>query len=271
MTVTFDETATPSAAWPVQVGGVAGAFLALGILDAFGVRWMVLPSAVIVAGAYALASAARGRRAADALRGGLLGYNAALNLFLASAIVGRLFGSSAGWAVGLLLGLLNALALVGPIAADRRYQAVLGWFCWLLPMSWLVVAPGAILFVLSLLGHLFLGWPRGHAFWKVSRLTVDRPTGSLFVCSGWVSNLNAFRTAFNMGSFSYVHRASPSLYVEHEAGHALNLAAFGSVVHLLGAAEENLLHRGADAYAERLAEGHVAGTVQTNVIPMWSV
>ncbi len=66
------------------------------------------------------------------------------------------------------------------------------------------------------------------------------------------------RGGYNLGNFAYIHRdsaASASL-VGHETGHTLNVAAFGSIWHFIGAIDENVVGRGAGAYAEQLADSH---------------
>lgn len=46
--------------------------------------------------------------------------------------------------------------------------------------------------------------------------------------------------------------------IDHETGHLLNVAAFGSIWHFVGAWDQSVgpCKRGADAYAEHLAESH---------------
>jgi hypothetical protein len=53
---------------------------------------------------------------------------------------------------------------------------------------------------------------------------------------------------------------------EHEAGHTLNLPAFGSVFHLAGL-DENATPRGANAFSERLAESNATWERSSN-LPM---
>ena len=72
-----------------------------------------------------------------------------------------------------------------------------------------------------------------------------------------------------MGNFSFVDYKSSGWHMEHEAGHTLNLAAFGSVFHLIGALDENATTRGANAFSERLAESNSTGVRGSN-IPMWA-
>jgi hypothetical protein len=49
----------------------------------------------------------------------------------------------------------------------------------------------------------------------------------------------------------------------------LNLAAFGSLFHFLGAIDENVTGGHQNAYAERLAESNNPAPRWPNIIPMW--
>ena len=61
----------------------------------------------------------------------------------------------------------------------------------------------------------------------------------------------------------------PTWHLEHEAGHTLNLAAFGSIFHFIGPIDENVTGGDANAYSKRLAESNDPATTQPNIIPMW--
>ncbi len=47
-------------------------------------------------------------------------------------------------------------------------------------------------------------------------------------------------------------------------------AFFGSIFHLIGAVDENVLRRGASAYAEQLAESNDPSASPSVTIPMWA-
>jgi len=100
------------------------------------------------------------------------------------------------------------------------------------------------------------------------RIGAQIETGTFFMKGGLAANLNYLHTAFNMGNFSFVDYTSGYWHKEHEAGHTLNLAAFGFIFHLIGAIDENIFRR-ADAYSERLAESNASGDSGSN-IPMWA-
>ena len=72
----------------------------------------------------------------------------------------------------------------------------------------------------------------------------------------------------NLSFDSFVDMNSNAWHIEHEAGHTLNLAAFGCFFHLIGAFDE-LVIRGGNAYSERLAESNSSGTGGNN-IAMWA-
>jgi hypothetical protein len=58
--------------------------------------------------------------------------------------------------------------------------------------------------------------------------------------------------------------------IEHEAGHALNLSAFGRVFHLVGLIDKMAIN-GTDAHAEKFAEGNVPfPTPGRPRDPLWS-
>jgi hypothetical protein len=133
-------------------------------------------------------------------------------------------------------------------------------------MSWLIVAIGFLFYLFSALLHLAtLGKV---PYLKIQNVDADWSTGTLFIKGGLIANLNYLDTAFNMGNFSFVDYKSGVWHKNHEAGHTLNLAAFGCLFHLIGALDENVIH-GASAYSERLAESNSSGSTGTN-IPMWA-
>jgi hypothetical protein len=187
-----------------------------------------------------------------------------------ATVTARADGSAASW--GLAFMAVPAFALpflsVFPrVSQSAVYRRVAGWLTTLLPMSWPVQAFGLLFLIGSVLPSvLTLGKVR---FLAVEGIRVDSDTGSVFVKGGLPANLNYLRTAFNMGSFSFVYSSSRSWHIEHEGGHTLNLTAFGSVFHLAGAIDENIVpRRGADAYAERLAESNVPRP-RRGTLPMW--
>jgi len=215
---------------------------------------------------YILAAATASTSFGEFMRGWLVGLNAALNATLGFAIVSLFAGTEVALTMGAALGVLNLLCVFAPISQSEFFQGVIGYLNWLMPMSWLIVAIGFLFYLFSLLLHLVTAGKVPYL--KIQGLDVDWKTGTLFIKGGLIANLNYLDTAFNMGNFSFVDYMSGTWHKNHEAGHTLNLAAFGCVFHLIGAFDENVVH-GANAYSERLAESNSSGSSGTN-IPMWA-
>ncbi len=215
-------------------------------------------------------------------RGVLIGINSAFNGFLLSLIVTDLFDSeTAGLIVGLVLGGFNFIASIGAVSRWGVYQSVIGWLNWLMPMSWLIVGLGLTFLVLSLIGHLIFLITRVKFFrfgipsdategtLKGKSIQIVWGTGSFFIFGGWIANCNLYKTAFNMGNFSFVHRLSTDSHIGHESGHSLSLFTFGSFVHLVGAVDEWVVHQ-EKALTERMAESHDTSASSHPKLLMWS-
>lgn len=195
-------------------------------------------------------------------RGALIAVNSAANFGLVWLLLGNI-SVSAAWVIGALVGLINVFAGVGVVSRSGVYKTLLGWANWIMPMSWLVIGLGLIFVLVSLLFHVLITLPLGVEFTRIGirkgplagkSLKVDWPTCTIFLYGGLVANLNRLKTAFNMGNFAFVHYRSNTSHLRHEAGHTLNLAAFGSLFHLIGAADEVIgKHR---AFAEVLADSN---------------
>jgi len=221
--------------------------------------------AVLVLISYIVAANTATSAFGEFMRGWLIGLNAVLNALLGYAIFSHVIGPRAGLICAAVIGVANLLTALGPVSQNGVYQAVLGYMNWFMPMSWLIVVIGAVFYVISFLLHLVTA---GRVeYLKVQSVGADWSTGTLFMRGGLIANLNYLDTAFNMGNFSFVDYKSGDWHKDHEAGHTLNLAAFGSVFHLIGAVDENAL-RGSQAYSERLAESN-SSTGGSN-IPMWT-
>lgn len=170
--------------------------------------------------------------------------------------------------VGALFALINFLALIPVVSRSAVFQGILGWSSWLMPMSWLATFMGFLLFVGSVITAPFFP---GVTF------RLDVRTGTIET-DGGLTGISGFPGGFNLGNFTFVLPVGsstgfvcPGLSV-HETGHTLNVAAFGSLWHLLGnAIEENVLpmRRGRLAYGELLTESHLPGT-RRPFIGIWS-
>lgn len=229
----------------VLTGGIAGVLL--GIALAIGVTAI----------SYVVADATAGTGFGDFMRGFMIGMNAGLNAIIATAIFGP-------W-VGIALGVINFLAAFDTIANSSIYQGILGWSSWLMPMSWLATGVGLIFFVLNVIPAMITNGNVDAV--RIDNISLDWKTGTIIMEGGWLF-LPGFKGGFNLGNFAYITPGSS--VAEHETGHTLSNAAFGSIFHYIGALDENALRSNpADAYAERLAESHDSSTTDPDIIPMW--
>ena len=196
-----------------------------------------------------LAKASRGVIPSNAVeataRAGAILLNACLNL-----VIWMRLAPEWGLIPGVVLAAIGVLSAVRPVARHGRYQAVLGWTSWLMPMSWPATGIGLAVFAISWISTL----------WGTRDVRVDRTSGVVEVAG--LPILADFRGGFNLGSFTFLLGAAPTPFAAvgisaHETGHTLNVAAFGSVWHLLGnGIEQNMrpFARGVRAYGELLAE-----------------
>jgi RHS repeat-associated protein len=234
-------------------GGAAGVLLALtGVVAATGVSYLIT--------SLAKPDAAFGQF----MRGFMIGFNAGMNGFLASAI----FGPTVGGA----LGVINFLATFEGVAKDSTYQGILGWSSWLMPMSWAATGLGLAVFTINLAvaGITFQQWKQV----KIDEIAIEWKTGSIVMVGGLIQN----KSAFNMGNFVYIDRgyvnnSSPEqsydALVRHETGHTLSVASFGSLFHLYDFVGENIVGAGKKDYGEKLAESH-SNRPGDPRLPMWS-
>lgn len=253
---------------PTLIGAAVGAaiFLIAGILVGHsGVLILLAVYTAIVLIAYIIGSVTVGDSAGEFFRGLLIGATAAMNWAVASIVYAKLFGTPVGTVLAVIAGVYPLLSIIPVLSRNPVYSGLLGYLNWLLPMSWLVVALGFSFFLLGLLGAL-IGLA-GATFFQLEKIVFHWQTGTLFTKGGWISNLNPIDTAFNMGNFAFADVKFGEMAEDHESGHTLNLAAFGSAFHLIGAFDENVIH-GAEALSERLAESHVPNTTAPS-LAMW--
>ena len=262
-------------AWRVLgglVGAGVGTAFALLTLSAFskstlvGVLLLVGGLLVAVLPMYLVANRAVGVDRAEVMAGLLLGMNAALNAVFLGALVHPV--------AGVLAAALLVPAWIPAVARTDGYQVLLGWANFVLPMSWLVTGLGLALVLVS--GLLHAVTIARAEFLRIYRLLVDWKTGTFFLLGGLAGNANlrAGSPGYNMGNFAFLRGTSTAeqSLVEHEAGHGLNLAAFGSVFHFIGAVDENITGGNENAYAERFAESNVPGTsTREPTLPLWGV
>lgn len=254
------------------VGGGVGVLGGIGIRSALdaGALPSVLALPMLTGAMAVLYLAARANQdpasaGGEVLPGVLLGINTAINAVLLTALLGAM--------AAVVICLIPLLAIVEPVARSDVYQAFVGWANWLLPLSWPIVALGLLFLLVSLLGHL-IGLAAGSDFFKVRKVFLDWKTGTFFQQGGIFgnANLNPNSTGYNMGDFAFLRKDAGGLdyLTEHEAGHTLNLAAFGFVVHLIGALDENVFGGHNAAYTELFAESNVpVASRQGPIFPWW--
>jgi len=252
----------------IGIGGAFGTSAAFGSGVGFG--FLALGAIIVATTALYLAGNASNATSWWGLlwRGVLTGTKAGLD----ATFLALLFGVPVGLAIGIGVGIIVFLAAIDAVSSSNVYQGVLGWTNWLMPTSWLVVGLGLAFFVVNLLGHVFGYWIGRQQFAAVQGFRVDWKTGSFFAKGGFVSNLNSWDTAFNMGNFAFVdsNNTDASWDMEHEAGHNLNLGGFGSVFHFVGFFDEVVFGNEDAAYAERIADSNDPATTNPQVIGVWN-
>ena len=253
----------------VVVGIAVGALLVAAFATGIGFGLLAVAGLIgLVTVSYMAASATVGTGFGEFMRGFMIGLNAGLNFSILSAM-----GLGA---LGVAVGVVNFLAAFDSVAGNEVYRGILGWSNWLMPMSWLVVGLGLVMWLVNGLGHLLFWslpslWGDGIERFRIHGMRIEWSTGTIATRGGWVSNANAWDTAFNMGNFVYVDENSvdatgaPDWHLDHEMGHSLNLGAFGSVFHFVGFVDEVAI-RGGGAYAEEAADSH---TGDPSSVPMW--
>jgi sugar lactone lactonase YvrE len=227
-------------------------------------------------------------------RGWLVGLNTGLNLALLTAFMGLAPG---GPYVVLVLTTLNFLACIIAVSNNAVFQIILAYANLFLPMSLLINVAGMVIASVNAL-FAAAGTPVAvFGDWIHAN----------FVMHGGVVQ-GCVRTAFNVGNYSIAAPAmsrtdpwvdpgtpvwpfcpaglEPGFAITfpgtvdgalfHEGCHGLNIAAFGSIYHLIGFADEWAVMpwgggavRGADAYAELCAESGLRASGR-NWIDMWT-
>ena len=239
--------------WSV-VGAVVGVIVAAAVVAAVvatgGVAGVVLGAVLaigVVSVSYVVAANNTGNGWGEFFRGFMIGFNAGLNTAIAVGIFGP--------AIGIALGVINFLAAFNTIAGNKVYQGILGWSSWLMPMSWLATAIGLVIFVINFLAALFtLNMVSGA---HIDSIHVHWETGTIIMKGGLISAAGGGE-AFDVGNFAFINSNSPNPSDDelHETGHALNVAAFGSIFHLIPGVIEQQTSSDGESYSEHLAESH---------------
>jgi len=164
--------------------------------------------------------------------------------------------------------LITLAALIPPVAANRIfYQPLLGLLGWILPLNYLMLPLGILLFLVNAPFAIAAGGIGAIRF-DFLTATIESSGGALL---GAVTT-----TAFNVGNFTFLSPSTPPTpfaatgVSAHETGHTLSGAGFGGFFYWIGAIDENVppLRRGGAAYTELLAESHFSGLIIT-FLPMW--
>jgi hypothetical protein len=224
------------------------------------------------------------------VRGMLIGMNATMNGVFALALYTPLFGGGAGLVMTLAVTAVIVLATACtsllsatvppamPAAATVQgvTEAFTGWHSWLMPMSWPYCAIGWWRFYVSWFRHVCsLAWPGTFpaATNAIQVLQLDVDSGAMTITGGSQARIPA-ENGYNSGCFSFAGAGTTAASVwQHEAGHHLHLAAFGSFVHVIDTLNEQgyggITGQGSMAYGERVAESNVRGTAGTWEVPVW--
>jgi hypothetical protein len=209
-------------------------------------------------------------------RGFCMGMTAALNIGIWSILGPTIIGF-----VGFLIIVLTAFTV---FSRSPFHQAVLGWFSWLLPMSYIGTLVGGLLFVINA--------PFALVALGLGAFRVDWTTG-VIETTGGIVGATGFSGGFSLGNFTFLAPGAapfgPGLAAQspfagptisaHEVGHTLNTAAMGGVVLWINAIDENVPApgRGEAAYGELLAQSHAPGGASpsisiliANFVRIWS-
>lgn len=259
----------------VSTGAVWVSIKDYALLAVLALCFNAIPHVLLTLIAYVIAAIVTGIGASaaaveDEARGSLIGINGAANIVFAVLVypVFTLTHLSGPLAIFLAIWLIGSVAFMAILPLYRADSAtsntiqpdarsLLGWASSFLPTAWFTESLGMLLHLLSLLAHvlampfrLFTTTP----LFTITGIELARDTGTITMRGGIASNLE-LGVAYNLGRFSFVrsvvfviNATGPGLAsdtpspttVHHEAGHHLNLAAFGTAFHFIGFIEEML-------------------------------
>ncbi|MBZ5547984.1 MAG: hypothetical protein LAO22_08465 [Acidobacteriia bacterium] len=196
-------------------------------------------------------------------RGAIIGAASSTNWLIMSAIP-RLS------VVAGIIFIVTLLALIPPIAGNRFYERVLGALGWVLPLNYLMLPLGVLVFIVTAPFALAAPTGTGSVRWDWLTWTIETAGGAALGSTGFVGG-------FNIGNFTFISpgvTTSPAFTTTvsaHETGHTLSNSALGGFFYWIGAVDENVppLRRMSAAYAEMLAESHFSGPTGGPFIPMW--
>lgn len=199
-------------------------------------------------------------------RGILIGLSASVNFVLMSTVP-----ALAPFAAP--VGTIVLLAVIPPIAANRAvYQGLLGLFGWILPLNYIMLPLGILLFIVNAPFALAAGGIGAFRF-DFGTFTIETTGGAIV---GFLFSLGPATSAgFNLGNFTFIRPGvaggafGGTTLSSHEVGHTVTNAAFGGFFGLINAVDENILpRRGPAAYGELIPESHSAERGFQS-LPMW--
>ena len=233
--------------WTV-VGAIVGVATAIAVAAASVMAAPLMAVIGLVTVSYVAGAAAAGTDFGEFMMGFTIGLNAGLNAVIGSLVFGPIIGTA--------LGVINFLVAFEGIAGNLggTFQHVLAWSNWLMPMSWLANGIGLGIFITDVvLAGLTLNQV---GLTRINSIRINWASGAIVTHGG---ALTLMRGAYDLGNFVYLHRNDSKTHgiIRHELGHLHNVAAFGSIWHLVGALDENVLMRKGNAYSEQIAESHV--------------
>ena len=156
------------------------------------------------------------------------------------------------WIPAIIAGIVGLGSATTLLSHNKAYQFILSLLGIALPLSWLVVVPGLLIFILNLVLAL-IGFNKWEPI-KVSNVFVKSPCAVICMEGGFIRPMFGYR-GFNMGNFIFLVPNTSLSLVDHEIGHTLNLAALGSIFHYIGAIDETVYpKREEKAFAEYLAQ-----------------
>lgn len=229
----------------------------------FGAGLGLLALTIFVYAAAAIATIGGSALAEMFARGTLIGLSAGANLVILAAIPWLPPG------FGPTVFLILMLACIPVVAANRFYQRVIGALGWVLPMNYLMLPLGVLLFLIAAPFALVAGGTAAIR-WDWLTWTVETNGGFILTTFGRAGG------AFNIGNFTFIV-TTPATFTftsglsAHETGHTLNGSAFGGFFYWIGAVDENIppLARMSAANSEMLANDHFGG-VGGPTITMWT-
>lgn len=247
------------------LGILPGWALALLLLDTFlkaqssGIHLLTGMAACLLFGLLYLGASRWQRKSlGEVSRGIIIGLSSGLN--------GALLWWMTGWAwlSGGVVILLSASAFLW-LSRHTRYHTLLGWANWLLPLSWPVNLPGALMLLVNL---LFAPLGYVHPLFRPIRIKVliDPSTSSFSCFGGLIRPVKGF-SGLNMGNFIFINPGWEHL-LRHEIGHLFSLASMGGPFHYIGGLDEGLVQSNYwEAYAEHLADSY--STPTATVLSVW--